>query len=157
MQWQVVSVLCWLTVFTLCSCLHAKLDSCRCWDFGCIISLWTDFYSISVMTFYHPMRFFFYLLPQIPNMRQNRLIKHWTWFCSTLIFWAEKNKILGPSNPILKTRRRQGEFHLLVKELQIITVQVCFRMPVVQVDTLLATLEPHVKRKTTNFCKLVDP
>ncbi len=31
--------------------------------------------------------------------------------------------------------------------------QVCVRMSVVQFDTLLAVLEPHIKKKTTNFCE----
>ncbi len=57
--------------------------------------------------------------------------------------------------PILKTGQEQEEFHLLMKELRN-RFQVYFRMPVVQVDVLLAILETHIK-KTTNVCKLIDP
>ncbi len=32
--------------------------------------------------------------------------------------------------------------------------KVNFRMSVAQFDALLAILEPHIKKKTTNFCEL---
>ncbi len=32
--------------------------------------------------------------------------------------------------------------------------KVYFRMSVAQFDALLAILEPHIKKKTTNFCEL---
>ncbi len=54
---------------------------------------------------------------------------------------------------ILKKRQEQEEFHLLIKELWNYPdhFQVYFRMSVVQFDMLLAVLEPHIKKETTNF------
>ncbi len=61
-------------------------------------------------------------------------------------------------HPILQTREEQGEFHLL-KELRNYPdhFQVYFKMSVVQFDMLLAILEPHIKRRSPNFCKSIDP
>ncbi len=62
-------------------------------------------------------------------------------------------------HPILKTREEQRQFHLLIKGLQNYPdhFQVCFRMSVVQCDSLPTILEPHVEKKTTNFHKPNDP
>ncbi|XP_042273182.1 uncharacterized protein LOC121900727 [Thunnus maccoyii] len=62
-------------------------------------------------------------------------------------------------HPILRRCQEQGEFHLLIKELRNSPdrFQVYFRMSVVQFDTLLAILEPHIKKKTTNFRDPIDP
>ncbi len=58
-------------------------------------------------------------------------------------------------HPILKYRE-EGEFPLLIKEQQDYhrRFNVFFRMSVVQFDALLAMLEPHIKKKTINFCEL---
>lgn len=160
MQWQVVSLLCWLNCFYplfLSSCKTRLMPLLRC-----------QLYYLSVNCL------FFYIRPNLlpsdaflllfvvsdseyETKQTRQTLEMILWYA--YFFWAEKKKILGPANPILKTRGRQGEFHLLVKELRNYTrhFQVCFRMSVVQVDSLLATLEQHVKRKTTNFCKLVHP
>ncbi len=52
-------------------------------------------------------------------------------------------KYWGFTHPILKYRE---DYHGRLK--------VYFRMSVAQFDTLLAILEPHIKKKTTNFCEL---
>ncbi len=58
-------------------------------------------------------------------------------------------------HPILKYRE-EGEFPLLIKEQQDYhrRFNVFFRMSVAQFDALLAMLEPHIKKKTINFCEL---
>ncbi len=70
-----------------------------------------------------------------------------------------KNSLKLKKNPILKIRQEQGEFHLLIKELWNYPnrFQASFRMSAVQFDALQAVLEPHFKKKTNNFHKLVDP
>ncbi len=57
--------------------------------------------------------------------------------------------------PVLRYRE-DGEFPLLIKEQQDYPgrFKVYFRMSVAQFDALLAILEPHIKKTTTNFCKL---
>ncbi len=57
--------------------------------------------------------------------------------------------------PILK-HIEDGEFPLLIKEQRDYhgRFRVCFRMSVAQFDALLAILEPHIKKMTTNFCEL---
>ncbi len=52
--------------------------------------------------------------------------------------------------------RENGEFPLLIKEQRNYhgRYKVYFRMSVGQFDALLAILEPHIKKKTTNFCEL---
>ncbi len=71
----------------------------------------------------------------------------------------EKRKQKHPVHLILKTREEQGDLHLLVRELRKYRdrFQVCFRMSAVQFDPLLAIVEPHIKKKTTNLCKPIDP
>ncbi len=68
------------------------------------------------------------------------------WFCHFCI------------HAILKIRQEQGVFHLLIRELHNYPdhFQVYFNMSVVQFNTLLAILGPHIKNKTNNFCKLID-
>ncbi len=58
-------------------------------------------------------------------------------------------------HPIL-IYREDGEFRRLIKEQRDYQGQlkVYFRMSVAQFDVLLVILEPHIKRKTTNFCEL---
>ncbi len=58
-------------------------------------------------------------------------------------------------HPFLKYRE-DGEFPLLIKEQRDYhgRFKVYFRMLVSQFDALLAILEPHIKKKTTNFCEL---
>ena len=62
-------------------------------------------------------------------------------------------------DPILRLRREEGEFHLLIKELRNYPEQfkIYLRMSVEQFDALLAILEPHIKKKTTNFREPIDP
>ncbi len=52
--------------------------------------------------------------------------------------------------------REDGEFPLLIKEKRDYhgRFKVYFRMSVSQFDALLTILEPHIKKKTTNFCEL---
>ncbi len=52
--------------------------------------------------------------------------------------------------------REDGEFPLHIKDQRDYHsgFKVYFRMSVAQFDALLAILEPHIKRKTTNFCEL---
>ncbi len=57
-------------------------------------------------------------------------------------------------HPILKYRE-DGEFLSSLRSSRIITrFKVYFRTSVAQFDALLAILEPHIKKKTTNFCEL---
>ncbi len=66
------------------------------------------------------------------------------WFC--LFFLKKERKYWIHS--LLNTRQDEGEFHLLIKELWNYPdrSQVYFRMSVVQFDTLLAILKPHLKK-----------
>ncbi len=58
-------------------------------------------------------------------------------------------------HPILKYSE-DVEFRLLIKDQRDYhgRFKVYFRMSVAQFDALLAMLESHIKRKTTNFCEL---
>ncbi len=56
-------------------------------------------------------------------------------------------------HPILKYRE-EGEFLLKEQRDYHGRFKVYFRIPVAQFDGLLAILEPHFKKKTTNFCEL---
>ncbi len=58
-------------------------------------------------------------------------------------------------HPILRYRE-DGEFPLLIKEQRDDhgRFKVYFRMSVAQFDALVVILEPHIKKKTTNFCEL---
>ncbi len=71
---------------------------------------------------------------------------------SSRFFKRKRKEILGP---ILKYRE-DGEFPLHIKDQRDYHsgFKVYFRMSVAQFDALLAILEPHIKRKTTNFCEL---
>ncbi len=65
----------------------------------------------------------------------------------------KRKEILGPSNPKIQRGRRVP---LLIKEQRDYPgrFKVYFRTSVAQFDALLAILEPHIKKKTTNFCEL---
>ncbi len=54
--------------------------------------------------------------------------------------------------------REDGEFRILIKEQRDYhrRFKVYFRMSVAQFDAFLAILEPHIKKKTTNFCEFKD-
>ncbi len=59
------------------------------------------------------------------------------------------------AHPILRYRK-DGEVPLLIKEQRDYhgRFKVYFRTSVSQFDALLVILEPHIKKKTTNFCEL---
>ncbi len=65
----------------------------------------------------------------------------------------KRKEILGPSNPKIE---RGWRVPLLIKEQRDYhgRFKVYFRMLVAQFDALVVILEPHILKKTTNFCEL---
>ena len=80
-------------------------------------------------------------------------------FVALFLLKKRKRKRKYWVHPILRLRREEGEFHLLIKELRNYPkrFKIYLRMSVEQFDALLAILEPHIKKKTTNFREPIDP